>query len=235
MQLSVPRYAAVHWGRGANLDLVDLPLNNRLWLKERFEEIRQAADEKERLVLIDGVVNWTNPGPGGFYDDLGNAARQPHLLRGPGPLVDPEFRETSLIGFEYFPTGRMSWLRHAEARYDAPLRMRYEGLRRDGDYRVRVVYAGDNFDVGIRLDADGIEVHPFIKKERPLRPVEFDVPREATADGELTLEWRQEPGGGGAGRGCQVAEVWLISKQSAQQYPSGSEGLGRAIRKDLTE
>jgi hypothetical protein len=60
------------------------------------------------------------------------------------------------------------------------------------------------------LEADGIEVHPWIAKPDPVRPVEFDVPAKATADGRLTLTWRQEPGRGGNGRGCQVAEVWLL-------------------------
>ena len=40
MQLSVPRYNAIALGRGANLDAIDFALNNRVWLKNRFEEIR---------------------------------------------------------------------------------------------------------------------------------------------------------------------------------------------------
>jgi hypothetical protein len=35
---------------------------------------------------------------------------------------------------------------------------------------------------------------------------------EATQTGELTLTWHGEPGRGGNGRGCQVAEVWLTKK-----------------------
>ena len=33
MQLSVPRYKAIVVDRGATLDTVDVPLNNRLWLE----------------------------------------------------------------------------------------------------------------------------------------------------------------------------------------------------------
>jgi hypothetical protein len=76
---------------------------------------------------------------------------------------------------------------------------------------VRVVYAGDTTRWKIRLVAgDGIDVHPFMPKPSPLQLLEFDIPREATANGELTLTWTREPGLGGNGRGCQVAEVWLI-------------------------
>jgi hypothetical protein len=42
--------------------------------------------------------------------------------------------------------------------------------------------------------------------------LEFDVPREATARGELHLKWYREAGLGDAGRGLQVAEVWLVKK-----------------------
>src|SRR5262249_55116099 len=40
MQLSVDRYKAISVGRGANLDTMDMPLNSRLWLAQRFAELR---------------------------------------------------------------------------------------------------------------------------------------------------------------------------------------------------
>src|SRR5207302_1321354 len=82
-QVSVPLYKAESPERGANLDMIDMPLNNRGWMLARFAEIRKTSDERERLKALDEIVNWTNPGPGGFYDDLGNLTRQPHLVRGP--------------------------------------------------------------------------------------------------------------------------------------------------------
>jgi hypothetical protein len=215
MQLSVPRHRAIHVDRGANLDLIDTPLNNREWLRREFHKIRMLDDEQARLERIDAIVNWTNPGPGGFYDDLGNLAAQPRLVRGLGADVDPEFRETSRVGFHYVPDHRMSWCRFAESTYDAPLKMQYDQLDPEVQYRVRVVYGGDNFRTRVQLLADGgTEIHAWIEKPRPLRPVEFDVPRAVTADGRLTLSWYQEPGRGGAGRGCQVAEVWLVKGNS---------------------
>ena len=40
MQLSVPRYKAIGVDRGASLDTLDVPLNNRLWLERRFADAR---------------------------------------------------------------------------------------------------------------------------------------------------------------------------------------------------
>ena len=89
--------------------------------------------------------------------------------------------------------------------------MHYPNLDREARYKVRVVYGGDAIKRKIRLLAgDSIEVHPLIDKPFPFRPLEFDIPPAATAGGELRLNWYVEAGLGGNGRGCQVAEVWLV-------------------------
>ena len=213
MQLSVPLYKAISVGRGANLDTIDMPLNDRLWLKQRFAEIRKMTGEPDRLRAIGEIVNWTNPGPGGYYDDLGNVTKQPHLIRGAGFEKDPAFLASSLVSFAYRPEYRSSWWMYAESLNDTPLQMRYTGLDRAAQYRVRVVYAGDAPGARVRLVANGsVEIHPLIEKPSPVRPVEFDIPAQATAMGELTLSWYRDPAAGGNGRGCQVAEVWLIKK-----------------------
>jgi hypothetical protein len=213
MQLSVPRYKAISTDRGANLDTLDAPLNNRTWLKQRFAELRQTADESERLKALRQIVNWTDPGPGGFYDDLGNPAQQPHLVRGAGYQKDPAFLESSLVGFAGRAALPRPWWTHAESLNDAPLQMHYDDLDPGAQYKIRVVYAGDSPRGKIRLEANGgIEIHPLMAKAAPVKPVEFDIPRQATEKGDLTLSWYREPGLGGNGRGCQVAEVWLIRK-----------------------
>ena len=213
MQLSVDRYKAIAVGRGANLDTIDVPLNNRLWLKQRFAEMRAMPDEAARLKRVGEICNWSNPGSGGFYDDLGDVSRQPHLVEGLGFEKDPSFLQSSLVGFAYAPDWHRAWWAHAEALNDSSLKMRYRDLDRAADYKIRVVYAGDSRTTRMRLVANGsIEIHPLVKKEFPVKPVEFDIPREATRGGELLLEWTRDPGLGGNGRGCQVAEVWLIRK-----------------------
>jgi hypothetical protein len=100
---------------------------------------------------------------------------------------------------------------HAESLYDAPLELRYTELNPKADYKVRVVYAGDNPKRKIRLVANGTtEIHPYLSKPVPFKPLEFPLPRAATEKGELLLQWFGEQGLGGNGRGCQVSEVWLL-------------------------
>jgi hypothetical protein len=56
------------------------------------------------------------------------------------------------------------------------------------------------------------EVHPPIRKPLPVVRMEFDVPTAATRTGALTLTFSAPAGLGGAGRGNQIAEVWLLKR-----------------------
>jgi len=220
MQLSVDKYQAIETERGANLDTIDVPLNNAPWLKLQFAEIRNRNAEPERLARIEEILNWTNPGPGGYYDDLGNPSRQPHLVRGMGFDQDPALFHTPFVSFAYRSekeiTWRLSWLRHIDAFFDGSVILRYTGLDSNAQYRLRVVYAGESRTHPIRLTADGErEIHPYWQREGATpRPLEFDIPRDLTADGVLELQWQKIPGAGGNGRGCVISEVWLIKKDS---------------------
>ena len=112
-----------------------------------------------------------------------------------------------------FKGGRLSWWNNAGTLYETPLKLRYTGLDRTAEYKLRVNYASDSASKKIRLTAnDKFEIHPFMEKRFQGRPLEFDLPPAATRSGKLTLSWNREPGLGDNGRGCQVAEVWLIKK-----------------------
>jgi hypothetical protein len=216
MQLSVTRYQAIAVDRGANLDTIDFPLNSAGWLKKRFAAVRELEKEEERLAQLEALVKRTDPGPGGFYDSLGDPERQPHLVRGEGFAKDPAFYATSLVGFGFRGEGPdralpAVWWKHAETLYDAPLKMHYTGLDPNAHYRVRVVYCQERRANKVRLlCGDGAEIHGY--QSKGFTPLEYDIPAKAAAGGELTLLWNQEPGGGGSGRGCQVCEVWLLKK-----------------------
>lgn len=215
MQLSVPRYQAIAVDRGANLDAINFALNDGVWLRNQFAEIRALGEEKERLARIQQILHWADPGPGGFYDDLGDVRRQPHLVGELKYEEDPDFLKSPMMSFGRLPQQgwRVSWFTDAETLGDTPLRMHYADLDRTASYKVRVVYGGDSPKTQIRLMANGrFEIHPFREKPAPVAPVEFDIPQEATASGELTLEWTKPSGGGGNGRGVQVSEVWLIRR-----------------------
>lgn len=214
MQLSVERYGAIDPGRGANLDLIDRPVSDAPWLRAQIAAVRAMAGEGERRAAIARILHRTDPGPGGFYDDLGDPMNRPHLVMGEGFAKDPAFFHTARTGF----SGRdnegaawpMAWRRHAEALYGNTLALRYEGLDPRARYRVRYVQAGDARRRLVRLVANGtLEIHGYRAKEPEPAPVEFAIPAEATASGSLTLTWQPHPDEAGNGRFVQVSEVWL--------------------------
>ena len=202
MQLSVARYGAIGVGRGANLDLIDRPITNLPWIRAHL------ANPAE-------IVNWTNPGPGGFYDDLGDPANRPHLVFGQGFEKDPAFFHTARTGFasRRNQVWRINWHRHAESLYGNTLKLEYTGLDLAAQYKVRFIQAGDATPRATRLTANGTtELHPMRKKEIEVKPQEFDIPASVTAGGTLTLEWTPDPAEAGNGRFVQISEVWLIRK-----------------------
>jgi hypothetical protein len=209
MQMSVSRYHADGPERGAVLDTMDEPLNNRLWLLGEMEKIAQLTDEQQAHALVQ-LARWTEPGPGGYYDDLGNPTAEPHLIRGEGWAKDPGFLRSAQDEYGAMARGyRLSWGSQASTLYGTPLEMLYTGLDPNARYRLRVVYNG-RFRAVMRLVAnDLIEIHGAIRGTQPPSVMEFPIPPEATRNGMLRLKWELVEG-----RGCQVAEVWLVREVS---------------------
>lgn len=114
---------------------------------------------------------------------------------------------------------RVSWARYVQTLYGQPLEMHYSNLDPSAQYEVKVTYTRDLYGgrKQVRMVADEtIEVHPYLEKPMEVQPLTFDIPVEATRDGVLTLKWTSEVDMGGTGRGCQIAEVWLIKKREGQ-------------------
>ncbi|WP_010587982.1 hypothetical protein [Schlesneria paludicola] len=213
MQLNSKLHKGEH-GRGTMHDSIDFPLNDRHWLKNEFAKIRRLEKEEERRAAILAVLDRTDPGPGGFYDDLGDPNRQPHLVRSSVPFVEnPDFRRSAYTSFDYKSDRPREWWTNVLSMYDASFEMQYDGLDPNARYKVRVVYSSEPArKVKVRLDAEGEQVHDYMVKPDEMQPLDFDIPAKATADGKLTIRWTREQGYGGNGRGCQVAEVWLLRK-----------------------
>ena len=216
MQLSVERYQAEAVERGGNLDTVDAPVTNGPVARaSACARLALCPRHPSRSRRSRKYLNRTNPGPGGFYDDLGDICAAIAPVRGLGSVEDPELRKSVLIGHRFPLPAEMplAWKRWAEALFDAPLRLHYPAL----DPQSTIQGArGLRGRLAAREDSmaceGGPEIHPSHRQAAAAGPLEFDIPPEATAGGELTLAWTREPGLGGNGRGAQVAEVWLLRR-----------------------
>ena len=224
-QTSVKRYKAQP-GRGDFMDYIDAPLNNAVWLLSQFDKIRQKEDEQARLTAIDELLNRENPGPGGFYDNLGlsietlRLGEYPAWDEDPGSLRSPRVSfEPELQGAEWIHTVQatgfkglampLAWMNQITTLYDTPLNAIYEDLDPESSYTLRVTYTG-RFNSTIQLTADDkFQIHEM--RETGKVPIsEYPIPKEATKDGRLKLTWTCPEGQ----RGSQVAELWLIEMKN---------------------
>lgn len=194
LQTSVRKYQASGAERGAVLDFVDYPLNNRWWLEDEFRKVRALKDEPARIERLATLARWEAPGPGSFYDDIGNQGRSPH--------TEMDDRDEPL--FWWLDNG-MSRLRLSSQTTMWPKRLVYEGLDNGAKYIVRTGGQGQSL-----LNVDGKRLTGEKKGEFH----EFTVPAEALADGQLELtfdipkdeshlNWRQR---------SRLAEVWLLKQ-----------------------
>jgi hypothetical protein len=195
LQTSVERYQASGSERGAILDFVDYPLNNRWWLEDEFAKIRALASEAEKVERLKVISAWENPGPGSSYDDLGNIAKMPNVIRGsagagrPGSVLqmNPEFpwRDSG------YSRARLSWQCYIRAPGVA-----YEHLDPEATYTVRLT---SRRRTSVRMD--GERVGGTVNDVGVTEFQEFPVPKQLVADGKLEVTW---------GMMGSVAEVWLL-------------------------
>jgi hypothetical protein len=235
LKLSVQWYGAVSIDRGAVLDTVSTPLTNAPYLQQRFATLLATTNQTQQVAGIQQLLTWQQPcGDGAevYYDDLGQVSAQPHLINhDPVFAGDPSCYTHSVsstssgVSAAALQSVPLSWRTYAEALYDAPVSMRYTQLTPTRRYAVRAVYWGDDVQSsgGITLYAANplnssqpILIHPSLQPPTPPQPLQFDVPAAAlSAQGVLQLSWYAAPDRGGSGRGCQIAEVWLLPADCA--------------------
>ena len=207
LQTSVPRYYAIGEERGAVLDFVDYPLNNRWWLEDQFQAIAQLPSEREKERRLVELARWEHPGPGSYYDDIGNIAKEPHVVRSDsdnGPVLQRQPGPTYWWWDEGKSRARLSWQVTMW-----PTAMVYEGLDPNATYVVRSSGAGQAL-----LRIDGERVMPTADGRNMGDIKEFPVPAAALKDRKLILTWDPPTGEGGLNwrQKSRLAEVWLIKK-----------------------
>ena len=197
MQTSVKKYNASGEERGAILDFLDYPLNNRWWLTDEFAKIGKMSTEKEKLDRLEIIRTWENPGSGSYYDNISNISKGPHVKTTTEDATD----------FVWWDDG-MSRKRLSTQLYQNFPRLVYTDLDPNGHYTIRIAGYGDAL-----LRADGERIAPTVYnkgleefKEFQLSPkyvsdgkleISFDVPEESK------LNWRSQ---------SKVSDIWLLKR-----------------------
>jgi hypothetical protein len=207
-QTSVEKYKAIAPERGAVLDYVDYPLNNRWWLEDEITKARDLPAEEEKVAHLHMLATWENPGPGSFYDDIGDISQSDHVIKSEGfeTLLEPD--RPTVPDFMWWDNGtrrvRQSWI----SKMDWPEGLRYLGLDPNADYVFKTTGVSSCLP-----RANGIRLIPTIDGREVGDVKEFPVPRQAYREGHLTItfdvpfepgiNWRQM---------SRLSEAWLIKK-----------------------
>lgn len=207
LQTSVEKYYASGEERGAVLDFVDYPLNNRWWLEDQFKLIRGFPSEAQKIERLHALATWEHPGPGSFYDNVGNLSKSPHVVRD-SPSTAEETAKHEEPMFWWWEEGksraRLTWQTTMW-----PLAMVYEALDPSARYVVRTGGYGQS-----NLRINGERVQPVVDGKQMGEFKEFPVAPKFLKDRKLVLtwdrptderelNWRQR---------SRLAEVWLLKK-----------------------
>ncbi len=196
-QTSVKKYNASGPERGAILDYIDYPLNNRWWLADEFDKIRKMNTEQEKLSRLETIRTWENPGQGSYYDNVSDLSKGPHVKTRTDDGTDVAWWDSGLSRkrlstqlFQNFP------------------RLEYADLDPNGRYMIRIAGYGEAL---IRVDGERLE--PIIYNKGLEEFKEFLVNQKYVSDGKLVvtfdqpeeskLNWRQQ---------SKVCDVWLLKK-----------------------
>ncbi len=197
LQTSVEKYQASGGQRGAILDYVDHPLNNRWWLADQFTALDTLSSEKDKAERIKTIANWEDPGKGGHYDNVSDIAKSPHVTTTVYDAVD----------FGWLNNG-FSRLRLSSQVYQFNPILEYEDLDPGARYIIRVTGYGDAL-----VRVDGRRLEPVIYNKGVEEFKEFIVPRSVVGDGKMTLTFdRPEESHLNWRNYSRVSDVWLIKR-----------------------
>jgi hypothetical protein len=197
LQTSVKKYNASGAERGAILDFIDYPLNNRWWLADEFDKIRKMPTEKEKLDRLEIICKWENPGNGSYYDNVSDISK--------GPRV--KTRTDDATDVAWWDSGMSRKRLSTQLFQNCPV-LEYPDLDPNGRYTVRISGYGDAL---LRVDGERIESTIYNKGLEEFK--EFQLSRKYVSDGyikvsfdqpeESHLNWRQY---------SKVCDIWLLKK-----------------------
>jgi len=196
LQTSVPKYNARGYERGAILDFIDYPLNNRWWLEDEFKKVSEMKSEEEKVVRLDFIRTYETPGEGSFYDNISSADAK-HVTSETDDAIDYLWENDG------FSRKRLS-----TQLFQFTPELQYNKLDPNSDYLIRVSGYGEAL-----LRANGERLTPAKYEKGFEQFKEFPLSKELIKDGKLKitfdkpdeehLNWRQQ---------SRVTDVWVLKR-----------------------
>jgi hypothetical protein len=211
LQTSVDSYQAADPERGAVLDFIDMPLNNRWWLEDEFKKVAALPSEQEKAARLETIASWESPGPGSHYDDVGNPAKSDHVrhseqvitIHGEEALPEPMLWWNSALGGK--SRNRLS----SQSSMNYPEAVVYEGLDPSASYTVRCGGLGT-----FLLRIDGKLIKTDHERAELGETRDFVVPMKHFKDRKIELTWDRPTGEGHLNwrQRSRLCKVWLLKQ-----------------------
>jgi hypothetical protein len=202
------------------------------WLKRQLSRARKTRlPEQDELLAL--IVDYENPGAGGYYDNLGTANNAPNVEFG-YPYDHGQPYVSQMLDEGNRPSQRSMHFTQDE---DQGVTLRYRHLDPSASYRLRLTlvrpWYQERYRMRMNQKTESIYADDQMLAKDVLLPEQmsdhfsFDIPAEATQDGELVIrlarggdvacgdrvaveQWRNS-----GGWGTLLSEAWLFKKQGS--------------------
>ncbi len=196
LQTSVSLYDAKNYERGAILDFLYYPLNNRWWLEDEFKKIVDIKSEEGKVARLDFIRNYENPGERSFYDNISINAKH---------LTNLDFEKINYL----WENNGFSRKRLSTQVFQFSSELQYDELDSSSDYLIKIAGFGEAL-----LRANGTRLKPTKYDKEYEQFKEFPLSKELIKDGKLkitfdkpeeeeSLNWRQQ---------SRFTDVWVIKR-----------------------
>ena len=204
------------------------------WSRKTLERAQTASPDEKRE-LLRRIAHYEDPGEGGFYDNAGDPNGAPHMVYGTPYDHGQQLWEEALSEANRPGQRLMAFTSHEEQ----GVTFQYNDLDPAAEYRVRFTLVRPRFEPFcadmMTQKSQSIHADEFLLVEDLELPeyesghFEFDIPREATHDGSLTIRFAKSAGvaegpwvdvaiwRNNGGWGTLVSEVWLLKRPASSE------------------
>ncbi len=199
------------------------------WLRRQLERA-QSVKGKEKVEFLQMIIDYENPGEGGFYDNLGTFNPASNVVFG-YPYDHGQPYVSQMLSEGNRPSQRSMHFTQDE---DQGVTLNYKNLDPGSSYRIRFTFVRpwfqERYAFRMNQKSQNIYADDFVlgdNLELPLQMSDFytfDIPPSITKDGELVIRLERAPNvalgnrvtieqwRNSGGWGTIVSEVWLMKK-----------------------
>ena len=190
----------------ALLTMVEMDLVGEKWHADQIEKLLDTEDINTLKQDAGALARYKDPGDGGYYDNGGHLAEQPHLEFGTSNYWDVMLepgRKPSQVLVNYSFVGEQG------------VTYSYDELDAEADYKIRLTCNWPERSwwasrkIRQRVLADGVEIGGAVELNKgEVVQLEYDIPSELVEDGRVKIEFVPDA----PESITLVNEIWMIKK-----------------------